>query len=211
MTNEAIPNLKAFDEAALDKAFAALEKQAREDAAALDDEEAMEAFRLEWLGRKQGRLNEVSGRWLKAAPAEAKKALGCALQRAQGSGGGAAGAAAGGGPSDVALGRGHRHYAAGDAAADRRRASDYAHDERDCRRFCRAGLLGGRGAGGRDRLLQLREHELSVRASGAGYAGYAGGGRARSADRCATGCCCARTPRRCRCGPWSSSRRRCAS
>ncbi len=76
MTNEAIPNLTAFDDVALDKAFAALERQAREAAAALDDEAAVEAFRLEWLGRKQGRLNEVSGRWLKAAPADAKKALG---------------------------------------------------------------------------------------------------------------------------------------
>ena len=95
MTNEAIPNLTAFDEAALDKAFAALEQQARADAAALEGEEAQEAFRLEWLGRKQGRLNEVSGRWLKAAPPEAKKALGAAIQRAQGGGGGAAGAGCG--------------------------------------------------------------------------------------------------------------------
>jgi len=42
---------------------------------ALDGDAAVEAYRLYWLGRKQGRLNEVSGRWLKAAPAEAKKAL----------------------------------------------------------------------------------------------------------------------------------------
>ncbi len=91
MTNEAIPNLTAFDEAALDQAFGALEQQAREAAAALNGEAAVEAFRLEWLGRKQGRLNEVSGRWLKAAPAEAKKAAGGALQRAEGGGGGAAG------------------------------------------------------------------------------------------------------------------------
>ncbi len=76
MTNEAIPNLTAFDSAALDKAFAALEKQARDDAAALHTPEAVEAFRLQWLGRKQGRLNEVSSRWLKAAPAEAKKPVG---------------------------------------------------------------------------------------------------------------------------------------
>jgi phenylalanyl-tRNA synthetase alpha chain len=76
MTNEAIFNLTAFDEAALDKAFGALEEQARADAAALEGEEAQEAFRLEWLGRKQGRLNEVSDRWLKAAPAEAKKPVG---------------------------------------------------------------------------------------------------------------------------------------
>jgi phenylalanyl-tRNA synthetase alpha chain len=76
MNTEAIPNLTAFDEAALDQAFAVLERRAREAAAALDGETAVEAFRLEWLGRKQGRLNEVSGRWLKAAPPDAKKALG---------------------------------------------------------------------------------------------------------------------------------------
>src|SRR5208337_846377 len=74
--NEEIPNLTAFDEAALDEAFARLERQARDGAAALDGDAAVEAYRLHWLGRKQGRLNEVSGRWLKAAPAEAKKALG---------------------------------------------------------------------------------------------------------------------------------------
>ena len=76
MTNEAIPNLTAFDDAALDKAFATLEKQAGDDAAALHSPEAVEAFRLKWLGQKQGLLKEVSGRWLKASPVEAKKALG---------------------------------------------------------------------------------------------------------------------------------------
>ncbi len=76
MTNDPIPNLTAFDEAALDNAFASIEGQARDAARALDTPEAVEAFRLEWLGRKQGRLNEISGRWLKAAPAESKKALG---------------------------------------------------------------------------------------------------------------------------------------
>ncbi|MEI9967633.1 MAG: hypothetical protein WDM87_03025 [Terracidiphilus sp.] len=54
----------------------ALEAQARDAAAGLDGDAAVEAFRLEWLGRKQGRLNEVCGRWLKSAPADAKKALG---------------------------------------------------------------------------------------------------------------------------------------
>ncbi len=76
MTNEAIPNLSAFDEAALDQAFAALERRARADAAALGSPEAVEAFRLHWLGRKQGLLNEVSSRWLKAAPPDAKKPVG---------------------------------------------------------------------------------------------------------------------------------------
>ena len=105
MANEEIPNLSSYDDGALDRAFAALEGQAREDAAALDSAEAVEAFRLRWLGRKQGRLNEVSGRWLKAAPAEAKKSVGerfkvlkdmveSLLERASGAG-----------PSDAALAR----------------------------------------------------------------------------------------------------------
>jgi phenylalanyl-tRNA synthetase alpha chain len=72
MSNDSIPNLTAFDDAALDAAFAAVEAQARADAAALDGE----AFRLKWLGRKQGLLNEVSDKWLKAAPPQAKKAVG---------------------------------------------------------------------------------------------------------------------------------------
>jgi phenylalanyl-tRNA synthetase alpha chain len=72
MTDDSIPNLTAFDDAALDGAFAALAAQARADAAALD----AEAFRLQWLGRKQGLLKEVSDRWLKAAPGQAKKAVG---------------------------------------------------------------------------------------------------------------------------------------
>ncbi len=76
MTNEAIPTLSSFDDASLDQAFAALQQQAAAGAAALGSPEAVEAFRLEWLGRKQGRLNEVSARYLKAAPAEAKKSLG---------------------------------------------------------------------------------------------------------------------------------------
>jgi phenylalanyl-tRNA synthetase alpha chain len=73
---DTIPNLTAFDGAALDTAFAAVERQASDDAAFLDGPEAVEAFRLRWLGRKQGLLNEVSGRWLKAAPPEAKKLVG---------------------------------------------------------------------------------------------------------------------------------------
>jgi phenylalanyl-tRNA synthetase alpha chain len=76
MTNDSISHLTAFDDESLDRAFAALESQAREAAATIRGADQAEAFRLEWLGRKQGRLNEVSARWLKAAPAEAKKALG---------------------------------------------------------------------------------------------------------------------------------------
>jgi phenylalanyl-tRNA synthetase alpha chain len=103
--NIEIPNLTAFDEAALEGAFAQLERQAREAAATLDGEEAVEAFRLEWLGRKQGRLNEVSSRWLKAAPVEAKKALGMRFNALKAVVEGLLDEALGAGPTDAALAR----------------------------------------------------------------------------------------------------------
>jgi phenylalanyl-tRNA synthetase alpha chain len=101
--NIEIPNLDAFDESALDRAFAQLERQARAAAAALDNDAAVEAFRLEWLGRKQGRLNEVSGRWLKAAPVEAKKLLGVRFNALKAVVEGLLGQALGAGPTDAAL------------------------------------------------------------------------------------------------------------
>jgi phenylalanyl-tRNA synthetase alpha chain len=101
--NVEIPNLTAFDETALDQAFAAVENQAREAAANLGDEAAVEAFRLEWLGRKQGRLNDVSSRWLKAAPPQAKKALGMRFNALKTVVEGLLEAALGAGPSDEAL------------------------------------------------------------------------------------------------------------
>ncbi len=42
------------------------------DVAAMD----ADAFRLHWLGRKQGRLKTISEAWLKSAPVEARKPLG---------------------------------------------------------------------------------------------------------------------------------------
>jgi phenylalanyl-tRNA synthetase alpha chain len=103
MTNEAIPNLTAFDEAALDKAFAALGARARVEATFISNQADVEKFRLEWLGRKQGRLNEVSGRWLKSAPADAKKALGVRFNALKEVVEGLLDAALGGGPSDASL------------------------------------------------------------------------------------------------------------
>src|SRR6201996_4144224 len=103
MTNEAISTLTAFDEASLDKAFTSLEAQARADAATIDNPEQVEKFRLEWLGRKQGRLNDVSGPWLKAAPPEAKKLLGQRFNALKATVDGLLEQALGSGPSDVAL------------------------------------------------------------------------------------------------------------
>src|SRR5580658_1789239 len=67
-----IPQLPAYDELTLDQAFATLAAEAASSAATEDPE----AFRLLWLGRKQGRLKLISDAWLKTAPAEARKPLG---------------------------------------------------------------------------------------------------------------------------------------
>src|SRR6202046_1494448 len=69
--NETIPQLTSYDEPSLDQAFATLAEEAR-----TADRTDPEAFRLHWLGRKQGRLKLISEAWLKSAPPEAKKALG---------------------------------------------------------------------------------------------------------------------------------------
>jgi phenylalanyl-tRNA synthetase alpha chain len=103
MMNETIPNLTAFDEAALDEAFATLKKQAINAASALGTPEAVEAFRLQWLGRKQGLLIEISGRWLKAAPPEAKKLLGQRFNELKKLVDDLLETALGAGPSDAAL------------------------------------------------------------------------------------------------------------
>ena len=66
--------LHDFSEPSLDQAFAAVLASARSAAAVPGFDP--EAFRLEWLGRKQGRLKAISDAWLKAAPADAKRLIG---------------------------------------------------------------------------------------------------------------------------------------
>jgi phenylalanyl-tRNA synthetase alpha chain len=66
--------LTDFSPSSLDAAFAAVEAEARAQLGASDFDP--EAFRLAWLGRKQGRLKAISDAWLKAAPADAKKLIG---------------------------------------------------------------------------------------------------------------------------------------
>ncbi|HTV09310.1 MAG TPA: phenylalanine--tRNA ligase subunit alpha [Candidatus Aquilonibacter sp.] len=66
--------LTDFSPSSLDAAFAAVEAGARAQLAAPNFD--AETFRLEWLGRKQGRLKAISDAWLKAAPPEAKRLIG---------------------------------------------------------------------------------------------------------------------------------------
>jgi phenylalanyl-tRNA synthetase alpha chain len=86
-----------------DTAFSELEQQARLGASALDAPEAIEAFRLEWLGRKQGRLKQLSESWLKAAPVEEKKILGQRFNTLKTLVESLLEAAEGAGPSDASL------------------------------------------------------------------------------------------------------------
>jgi phenylalanyl-tRNA synthetase alpha chain len=69
--NETIPQLPSYDETSLDAAFATLAEEVSR-----ANTRPPEAFRLHWLGRKQGRLKLISDAWLKSAPAEARKPLG---------------------------------------------------------------------------------------------------------------------------------------
>ena len=72
--SDAIPHLPTYDEPALDRSFAVLEAEVESSTGSSHADP--EAFRLLWLGRKQGRLKLISEAWLKAAPAEARKPLG---------------------------------------------------------------------------------------------------------------------------------------
>src|ERR1700729_1182573 len=71
--NEAIPPLDNYGEPSLNAAFQTLAEEVRSETISISD---VEAFRLRWLGRKQGRLKLISEAWLKSAPPDAKKALG---------------------------------------------------------------------------------------------------------------------------------------
>ena len=95
MMNDEAPNL--------DQLFAQLEAEVRQAAAGLSSPEAVENFRLEWLGRKQGRLKQLSEQWLKSAPVEQKRQIGQRLNDLKGLVDSLLEAAAGAGPSDAAL------------------------------------------------------------------------------------------------------------
>jgi phenylalanyl-tRNA synthetase alpha chain len=69
-----IPQLTDFSEPSLDAAFLLVRTQAERDISSLTKD--VETLRLEWLGRKQGHLKQISDLWLKAAPIEAKRSIG---------------------------------------------------------------------------------------------------------------------------------------
>ena len=72
--SDSIPQLSDYTEPSLDHAFALIEAEVQASAAEAAGD--AEAFRLHWLGRKQGRLKLVSDAWLKSAPPDVRKPLG---------------------------------------------------------------------------------------------------------------------------------------
>src|SRR6266851_9875853 len=71
-----VPRLKSFSEAALDKAVEKLRAALRQEAAAVKNDTDQKAFRDRWMARKNGVLTEINDLWLKAAPKDAKRAVG---------------------------------------------------------------------------------------------------------------------------------------
>ena len=156
MTTEVHPP-SSFDDDALDRAFA----QASRTSASRSRRTRRSRLRrgvssaLAWpqAGPAQRRLR----RWLKAAPPAAKKSVGERFKVLKDLVESLLEQAAGSGPERRrARRRVHRHHPARHAAAHRRRTPHHAHAERDCAGLRGAGLLGRRGAGSRNRLLQLR-------------------------------------------------------
>jgi phenylalanyl-tRNA synthetase alpha chain len=72
----AVPQLKDFSPAALDKAVEKLLAAIEKESATLSDENHRKAFRDRWVGRKDGILTQINELWLKAAPKEAKREVG---------------------------------------------------------------------------------------------------------------------------------------
>ncbi|MFP5226534.1 MAG: phenylalanine--tRNA ligase subunit alpha [Acidobacteriota bacterium] len=71
-----IPVLTGWSDAELDEGFRLVDFEVRGWDAHLGSPGDRERFRLYWLGRKQGRLKQISDAWLKSAPPEAKKLIG---------------------------------------------------------------------------------------------------------------------------------------
>ncbi len=76
MANETIPSLESYDDVALTKAFGELKLQFNRGTMLSGSPERRESLRVDWLGRKQGRLTQISSMWLKTAPDSAKRSLG---------------------------------------------------------------------------------------------------------------------------------------
>jgi phenylalanyl-tRNA synthetase alpha chain len=71
-----VPKLKDFSPKALEKAAAKLLSALETEAKAVASEADWKEFRDRWVGRKSGVLTQINETWLKAAPKDAKRAVG---------------------------------------------------------------------------------------------------------------------------------------
>jgi phenylalanyl-tRNA synthetase alpha chain len=72
----AVPKLKDFSAATVDKEVAKLRAAVEEESNAVRTEDEWKVFRDRWIARKNGILTQVNDLWLKAAPKEAKRDVG---------------------------------------------------------------------------------------------------------------------------------------
>jgi len=77
--NQTLAQLGVSSAAAVAPLFAELRAEFDRAAATATSDAAWEALRVEWVGRKAGKLNLVADNWLKPAPVELKRAVGPAL------------------------------------------------------------------------------------------------------------------------------------
>lgn len=79
-TNLPFAKLGASSEPAVDELFRELSAHASEEAQYIRDADALEAFRIRWLGRKNSVSSRVRENWLKPAPPDAKRWIGKSFQ-----------------------------------------------------------------------------------------------------------------------------------
>ena len=103
MTNEEIPNLTAFDEDSLNRAFTAVGNQVRVAATFISNKDDIESFRLQWLGRKQGRLKKSQTAGSRLRRLRPRRRWVCASTRSRNSSSTCWWSGASAGPSDAAL------------------------------------------------------------------------------------------------------------
>ena len=72
----AVPKLTDFSSASLGSAVQELLSALEQESAAVASEKDWKAFRDRWMARKNGMLTQINDQWLKAAPTEAKRAVG---------------------------------------------------------------------------------------------------------------------------------------
>jgi phenylalanyl-tRNA synthetase alpha chain len=71
-----LEELGVRDTAALGELFARLQERLREEASQAAGPDAIEQFRVRWIGRKQGIVRSITENWLRSAPAKLKRDVG---------------------------------------------------------------------------------------------------------------------------------------